>query len=80
MGDQSASTSYIAIVNVQAPSLAQDTVINPQIASRTTGVSQNAFFGLSLFDDTTVFDSLTLISSVATNITGNYKVYGYANS
>tara|TARA_R110000822_G_scaffold129621_1_gene265835 strand:- start:192 stop:932 length:741 start_codon:yes stop_codon:yes gene_type:complete len=80
MADQSASTLYTAIVNVQGSNLAQNTVINPQIYSTTTGTSQNSFVGLSVLSDTTQYDSLTLISSVATNITGNYKVYGYANS
>ena len=32
------------------------------------------------FQDPTVFDSFTFISSVASSITGSYKVYGYANS
>ena len=80
MGDQSATTPYTAIVNVQAPNLAQRTVIYPQIYSETTGTSQNSFVGVSVYADTTQYDSLTLISSVATNITGNYKVYGYVNS
>jgi hypothetical protein len=80
MADQSASTPYTAIVNVQAPNLAQRTVIYPQIQSQTTGTSENSFYGAAVLDNTTQYDSLTLISSVATNITGNYKVYGYANS
>ena len=80
MGDQSATTPYTAIVNVQAPNLAQRTVIYPQIYSETTGTSQNSFIGSSSITDGTQYDSLTLISSVATNITGNYKVYGYVNS
>jgi len=80
MADQSASTLYTAIVNVQAPNLAQRTVIYPQIFGETAGTSQNSFVGVSVYADTTQYDSLTLISSVATNITGNYKVYGYANS
>ena len=80
MGDQSATTPYTAIVNVQAPNLAQRTVIYPQIYSETTGTSQNSFVGSSSITDGTQYDSLTLISSVATNITGNYKVYGYVNS
>lgn len=80
MADQSASTAYTAIVNIQAPNLAQRTVIYPQIQSQTTGTSENSFFGAAVLDNTTQYDSLTLISSVATNITGNYKVYGYANS
>jgi hypothetical protein len=80
MADQSASTLYTAIVNVQGPNLAQRTIIYPQIFGETAGTSQNSFVGVSAYADTTQYDSLTLISSVATNITGNYKVYGYANS
>jgi hypothetical protein len=33
-----------------------------------------------LFRNTTSFDSLSVISSVASSLTGSYKVYGYANS
>jgi hypothetical protein len=33
-----------------------------------------------LFRNTTSFDSMSIISSVASSLTGSYKVYGYANS
>ena len=36
--------------------------------------------GVYIFDDTTSFDSLSFIGSAASSLTGNYKVYGYANS
>ena len=80
MADQSASTSWTAMVNVQAPNLAQKTVVYSNINCVTTGTSVNSFTGNCVLDTSTQYDSLTLISSVATNITGNYKVYGYVNS
>ena len=36
--------------------------------------------GGAIFRNATVFDSATFISSVASSLTGSYKVYGYANS
>jgi len=36
--------------------------------------------GQAMFIATTQFDSLTFISSVASSMTGSYRVYGYANS
>ena len=36
--------------------------------------------GSSYYSATTSYDSLSFISSVASSITGSYKVYGYANS
>jgi hypothetical protein len=66
-------------------------IINPQIAQATLIYgfynfqkkdNTNAFvrFGGANFRSATVFDSLTFISSVASSITGSYKVFGYANS
>ena len=43
--------------------------------------SFRAFYaGGANFDGTTSFDSLTIISSVASSMTGNYRVYGYSES
>jgi hypothetical protein len=36
--------------------------------------------GYGVFQATTSFDALTFISSVASNLTGTYRVYGYQNS
>jgi hypothetical protein len=38
------------------------------------------FAGGAAFDGTTSFDSLSIISSVASSMTGNYRVYGYSES
>jgi len=79
-GTISASTPYQTLINVRAPNLAQRTSLFTNQFFEVTGTSQNGVTGVQQFELTTQFDSLTLISSVATNITGNYKVYGYANS
>ena len=79
-GTISASTRYNTLINVRAPELAQRTDLFTTQAFEVTGTSQNGQFGVQTFAANTQFDSLTLISSVASNITGNYKVYGYANS
>lgn len=79
-GTISASTPYQTLINVRAPNLAQRTSLFTNQFFEVTGTSQNGVTGVQQFDLTTQFDSLTLISSVASNITGNYKVYGYANS
>jgi hypothetical protein len=43
--------------------------------------SYRAFFaGGGNFKNTTSFDSLTIISSTASSMTGNYRVYGYSES
>jgi len=66
-------------------------VICPQISAPTfvygtynfqkkDNTNQFIRFGGAGFRSSTVFDSLTFISSVASSITGNYKVFGYANS
>ena len=66
-------------------------IIRPQIAAITNVSMTNQFVnkaaannfmrvGGMLYGGTTQFDSLSFISSVASSITGQYRVYGYANS
>lgn len=66
-------------------------VLQPQIALPTNIAHTLAFVnkaqsaivmrtGVMQFTAATVFDSLSFISSVASSITGNYRVYGYADS
>ena len=66
-------------------------VFSPQIATRTswsfTNLTAQADFGSfgnltggGQFIDATQFDALTLLSSAANSLTGNYKVYGLANA
>ena len=79
-GTISASTTYNTLIQVRAPNLAQRTNLYTNQFFEITGTSQNGVFGAQNFGNTNQFDSLTLISSVASNITGTYKVYGYVNS
>lgn len=64
-------------------------LFQPQIATRTTHVGQYTFVnttatahvmrsGGGQFSGTTQFDSLSFISSVASSMTGVYRVYGYS--
>jgi hypothetical protein len=66
-------------------------IIRPQVAAITNVSMTNQFVnkaasnnfmrvGGMLYGATTQFDSLSFISSVASSITGQYRVYGYANS
>lgn len=66
-------------------------VYDPQIADQTYMFTQqfmlnqagNAYInntGGGIYEDTTQADSLSFISSVASSMTGVYRVYGYANS
>lgn len=66
-------------------------VLQPQIATATNLAATYAYVnqaqsavimrtGVLQFANTTQFDSLTFISSVASSITGTYRVYGYADS
>jgi hypothetical protein len=66
-------------------------IIRPQVAAITNVSMTNQFVnkaaannfmrvGGMLYGGTTQFDSLSFISSVASSITGQYRVYGYANS
>jgi hypothetical protein len=66
-------------------------IIRPQVSAITNVSMTNQFVnkaaannfmrvGGMLHGSTTQFDSLSFISSVASSITGQYRVYGYANS
>jgi len=65
-------------------------VLNPQATEKTFGQGFYTFIDTNgyttgvatgiLFNATTSFDSMTLISSVASSITGVFRVYGYADS
>lgn len=72
---------YSLILDIVAPQLALATSIfgcyNFVDKAVTTQVNRT---GGATFRQATVFDSATFISSVASSLTGNYKVYGYANS
>jgi hypothetical protein len=72
---------YSAILDVVNPKLATNTRIHGSInlidKPATASVSRVGTFWIN---NTTAYDSLTFISSVAFSITGNYRVYGYLNS
>lgn len=87
---QSAFNLGTTFASTAIPSVYTFDVFNPQIAEATslqgiynfTNVSGNLISrsGGYNFNATTAFDSLTLISSVASSITGVFRVYGYADS
>ena len=82
IGEQdAANVAYNLVLDVVAPQVATRTFIN---GSYTYVDKANsvwvARFGSGYFRSTTQFDALTFISSVASSITGVYRVYGYADS
>ena len=79
--DTVASTRYSLILDIVNPQLALPTSIYGTLnfvdKPLTNAVNRT---GGAFFRPSTQFDSATFISSVASSLTGNYKVYGYANS
>ena len=79
--NDSATVRYNLAFDVLCPQISAPTLVygtyNFQNKANT---NQFLRFGGAGFRSSTVFDSLTFISSVASSITGNYKVFGYANS
>jgi hypothetical protein len=89
-GDQTSWAMGEMDSGIPAYSLVLD-VMSPQIATYTTGegaystvnTAGTAAIGRSgglLLNNTTQFDSLSFISSVASSMTGVYRVYGYRES
>jgi hypothetical protein len=72
---------YSLVLDVIAPQLAVNTTLHGSVVlvnkPQTTVIARSGGFFHFV---NSAFDSLTFISSVASSITGNYKVYGYANS
>jgi hypothetical protein len=82
VGEQDATlVRYVLVVDVLQPQVAEFThlVGNLNYVNKAAS-SVIAQSGTSSFLATTAFDSLTFISSVASSITGTYRVYGYADS
>jgi hypothetical protein len=77
-----AETWYSLVLDIVSPQVATYSFIHGNVAflnqAGTSGLIAANVIGH--FNATTQFDSLTFISSVASSITGLYKVYGYANS
>jgi len=66
-------------LDVIAPQVTQNTQVLSAMRGRDSGGNYAAMQGGFFFNATTSFDSLTIYPAAGT-ITGNYKVYGYANS
>ena len=66
-------------MDVIAPNLARYTDLTGQIVASDAG-NFKAYSGAMSIRATTAFDSLSFIVGGGANITGDYRVYGYANS
>lgn len=72
---------YSFAIDILQPQLAAATTILGSLVYYTKTTSNvNGLSGGAWFNGTTQFDSLSVISSVASSITGAYRVYGYADS
>jgi hypothetical protein len=79
--DGSATARYSLVLDVMQPNLAQTKNVHLSYAfvnKANTEVIMRT--GVSQFQTATACDSMTFISSVASSITGVYRVYGYADS
>lgn len=73
---------YSLALDIVSPQVATYSFIHGNVAFQNQA-GTSGLIGANVignFNATTQFDSLTFISSVASSITGIYKVYGYANS
>ena len=90
LAEISQSSNTIALQNDSAPLNLILDIIDPQLSEITraagalnyqTQAGEVASRNVQLwFNATTVFDALSIISSTATNMSGVYRVYGYADS
>ena len=71
---------YAAAFDIIAPKQTATTKLFGNYTTVTGTPEQQGRFGVMGFVLTTAFDSLSFISSVASSITGTYRVYGYADS
>jgi hypothetical protein len=72
---------YVLELDVFSPKIVEKTNLSGSYVGTNSAFDRQAFrsFG-NLFDGTTSFDSLSIISSAASSLTGTVRVYGYANS
>lgn len=79
--DAGLATRYSLVFDVLAPQVAQATIIfgNIQFVDKAATYTASRT-GSAFFSNATQFDSLSFISSVASSISGNYRVYAYADS
>lgn len=83
MAEQDAAlpTRYSLVMDVLAPQVAQATIVFASIEFVDKAATYTASrTGSGFFSNATQFDSLSFISSVASSISGNYRVYGYSDS
>jgi len=82
VGEMDAASPYYALmVNLIGPQLGSPTLITATFG----GILKNATAayyrtGAGSHRDSTVYDAVSFISSVASSVTGVYRVYGYADS
>lgn len=80
-GDTAASVIYSLVLDVIQPQVATATAIHGQVIFlNKAGAAYVSSMVNGLFTATTQFDALSFISSVASSMTGVYRVYGYADS
>ena len=79
--DAGLPTRYSLVMDVLAPQVAQATIVfaNIQFVDKAATYTASRT-GSGFFSSATSFDSLSFISSVASSISGNYRVYGYSDS
>jgi hypothetical protein len=81
LSESDTNARYYLDMDVLAPQVAAVTIVSAQYGY--LNKANTEWFGMSgggVFRATTAFDALTFISSVASSITGIYRVYGYADS
>lgn len=81
VGESDPLARYNLVIDVLNPFSSALTTISGNYSFLNKAASNNiGRVGSGILTQTTSFDSLSFISSVASSITGYYKVYGYANS
>lgn len=82
MGEQdNANIWHSLVLDILSPQIADQTIIHGRYAY--INKANTLWFqstGSGIFRDVTQFDSLSFISSVASSISGVYRVYGYSDS
>lgn len=80
-GESDVVCRYSLSMDILAPQVVENTYIHGFYTFVDKPATLNFYrnFG-QMFTATNQFDSLSFISSVASSITGNYRVYGYADS
>jgi hypothetical protein len=81
-GEQDAGVvRYTWNFDILQPQIAQNTYLSGELSFVDKAATATfARTGVCTFAATTQFDSLSFISSVASSITGTYRVYGYSDS